>query len=107
MQIRIKELRILAIIGILDFERKTPQEIIINLWADYSFKDGIFVDYSKIASFIEEHIKSQKFGLLEDALTFLEKALRDSFNIKNIKIELIKPNILKNCEVSISNFDKF
>ncbi len=107
MQIRIKDLKILAIIGILDFERKTPQDLVVNFWADYDFKDNIFIDYSKIASFIEKNLKSQKFGLLEDALTFLEKGLQNSFNIKNLRLELSKPNILKNCEVSINNFDKF
>ena len=48
-------------------------------------------------------MKKEKFLLLEDAILHLENLLNTSYNINNLKIKISKPNILKNCVVSLEN----
>jgi len=52
MRVHIEDLKFHTIIGILDFERTTPQEVIINLSLDYKYQDD-FINYAHIS----EHIK--------------------------------------------------
>jgi len=39
MKVHIQDLRFQTIIGILDFERVKPQEVIINLELEYNYED--------------------------------------------------------------------
>lgn len=48
-------------------------------------------------------MKKNKFKLLEDAIKTIKKVLEDSYTIKNLKLKISKPNILKDCIVSISS----
>jgi len=105
MKIYIEDLKFDCIIGILDFERKKEQEVIINLSFKYNYKNlDNFIDYSEISKKIERIMKKKKFELLEDAIIYIEKYLYKSYNIKKLKIKISKPNILTNCIVSLKNF---
>lgn len=101
MKVKIKNLSFKCIIGILDFERKKKQRVIINCSYQYTFKDDVFVDYSKVANEIETIMKKKKFLLLENAIINISKKINKNYKIKNFKIEIEKPNILKNCQVSL------
>lgn len=101
MKVEIENLSFKTIIGILDFERKKTQRVIINISFEYDYKKGKFIDYAKIAKTIKKTIKKEKFGLIEDAIVFLEKKLNKNYDIKNLKIKITKPNILKDCKVSV------
>jgi 7,8-dihydroneopterin aldolase/epimerase/oxygenase len=48
-------------------------------------------------------MKKEKFLLLEDAILHLQSLLLNSYKIDTLKIKISKPNILKNCIVSLSN----
>ena len=51
MKILIEKLTFECIIGILDFERITPQEVLIDISFKYKYKNSSsFIDYSKVAS---------------------------------------------------------
>lgn len=103
MKIKIKNLTFNCIIGILDFERVKKQKVIINLSFNYKFKNqNSFIDYSQIAKKVEKTMKKKKFLLIEDAIIHLEKNLNKNYPIKNLKIKITKPNIMKNCEVSVA-----
>jgi len=102
MKIQIKNLTFNCIIGILDFERVTLQKVVVNLSFRYDFKDS-FIDYSKVASDIENIMKQEKFLLLEDAIIFLRKYLKSNYKIKKLKLQISKPDIMPNCVVSLSN----
>lgn len=104
MQIQIENLKFNCIIGILDFERLKPQEVIINIKFDYDYKDAsTFIDYSKVVNEVELIMSEEKFELLEEAIIYLEKYLYKTYEIKNLYLKISKPNILTNCIVSLTN----
>ena len=104
MKILIENLEFECIIGILDFERITPQKVLIDISFKYKYKDiTTFIDYSEIASKVEQIMKEKKFELLEDAIMYIENYLNKTYNLKKLKIKISKPNILTNCIVSLKN----
>ena len=103
MTISIEDLKFQCIIGILDFERITPQDVIINLSIDYDFTDN-FINYADIVEIVKDMMILQKFELIEDALEKITLRLTQEFlNIKNLNIKITKPSILPDCKVSVSN----
>ena len=103
MKIQITELTFKCIIGILDFERIKKQKVIINLSFEYEFSKDIFINYADVADLVKKTMKKEKFLLLEDAILHIENLLNTTYKIKNLKIQISKPNILKDCIVSLSN----
>lgn len=102
MQILIENLSFEAIIGILDFERTTPQKVVINCTIDYEFQKEHFINYAEVATHIESSIKKEKFLLLEDAILSLKSTLKEIFPlISTLSLKISKPDILQNCEVSL------
>lgn len=103
LKVNINNLTFDCIIGILDFERTTPQQVIVDISFEYFYEeDGSnFIDYSIIAKMTEQIMQEQKFKLLEDAIIYLRKWLKSAYEIKNLTIKIAKPNILDNCIVSV------
>ena len=103
MTIQIKNLTFNTIIGLLDFERVKKQRVIVNLKATYEYKDNEFIDYVKLVKIIKKTMKQKKFKLIEDAINYLIKIITNKYpNIKKLKLEIIKPDILKDCQVSLT-----
>jgi dihydroneopterin aldolase len=103
MKIEISDLTFKCIIGILDFERIKKQIIVINLSFEYNFSNDDFINYAEVATLVEKTIKKEKFLLLEDAILHLETLLNNTYKINNLNIKISKPNIIKNCIVSLEN----
>ncbi len=103
MKIEISDLTFKCIIGILDFERIKKQKVVVNLSFEYEFSKDMFINYAEISRLIEKTMKKKKFLLLEDAILHLETLLNNNYQISNLKIKISKPDILKNCIVSLSN----
>lgn len=103
MKIDIENLEFKCIIGILDFERVKKQKVIINLSFEYNFSSDKFIDYSEVVDLIKQTMKKEKFQLIEDAILYLAKLLNQTYEIKNLKLKISKPTILKDCIVSLSN----
>ena len=105
MKVTIANLKFKTIIGILNFERKKSQKVIVDCSFEYKFdKDSKeFIDYSKVANIIKKTMKKKRFYLIEDAILFIEKKLYKKFKIKNLKIKITKPDILRDCIVSVEN----
>ena len=102
MTIEIKDLEFLTIIGILDFERITPQKVRINCRIDYDY-NGDFLNYALVADKIETTLKVEQFELIEEALLHLKSTLKGEFSLINtLFLKISKPDILTNCEVSLS-----
>jgi len=103
LKVNIEELTFDCIIGILPFERKNEQQVVINISFEYFYKDDgkHFIDYSEVVSLVEKYMKKEKFKLIEDAIIYIRKELKQQFEIKNLTIKISKPNILKNCIVSV------
>jgi len=107
MIIHIEDLKFQCIIGILDFERTIPQDIIINLRIDYSNENN-FINYADIVNIIKENMIKNEFLLIEDAINGLNLKLIKEFNsIKSIDLKITKPSILPDCKVSVSDFKKY
>ena len=103
MKIEISDLTFKCIIGILDFERIKKQKVIVNISFEYTFSEDKFINYAEIVTLIKTTMKKEKFLLLEDAILYLENLLNTNYSINNLFIKISKPNILKNCIVSLSN----
>ncbi|WP_345977098.1 dihydroneopterin aldolase [Sulfurimonas sp. HSL3-7] len=102
MQIKIKDLEFETIIGILDLERVEEQKVRINCTIEYDY-DQEFLNYAEVAAHLQKEMKEKKFELIEEALLSLKNSLKTEFPlIKNLTLEISKPDILPNCEVSLS-----
>ena len=107
MTIHVEDLQFQCIIGILDFERKIPQDVIINLTLQYQYDDN-FIDYVKVTQLIKDTMIRKKFLLIEDALSTLSKKLKKKFpKIDRLSLKITKPSILPGCRVSVENFYNF
>ncbi len=103
MTIHIEDLKFQCIIGILDFERETEQDVIVNLSIEYDNTNG-FINYADIVDIIKKNMIKNEFLLIEDALENLNLKLTKEYNsIKNINLKITKPSILPDCKVSVSN----
>ncbi len=107
MLITIQDLKFQCIIGLLDFERTTPQDLIVNLEIQYIYTQK-FIDYALVRDLIKSEIQNEKFLLIEDALNHLFIKLKEKFSlIDNLKIKITKPSILNDCDVSVSHSVSF
>jgi len=107
MQIEIKELSFECIIGILDFERITPQKVSINCAITYTYNQE-FLNYALVAEHIENAMKTEQFELVEEAILSLNRSLKAEFSpISILFLKISKPDILANCEVSLSETFKY
>ncbi|RUM64866.1 MAG: dihydroneopterin aldolase [Sulfurimonas sp.] len=107
MKVHIQDLRFQTIIGILDFERITPQEVIINLELEYNYENE-FINYADVSALIKSSILTQEFLLIEDALLYLQVSLKKEFQeINTLTLKITKPSILPDCKVSVSLFKDF
>ena len=103
MKIHIEDLKFKTIIGILEFERVTPQDFIVNLTIDYDYKEE-FINYADVCNDIKSFIKNGEFLLIEDALNSLCKYLKEKYPlIEKLYIKLTKPSIIPECIVSVSD----
>ncbi len=103
LTIEIKDLTFNCIIGILDFERIKKQRVIINISFNYQYSKNYFIDYSEVSELVKDVMKNRKFELLEDAIIFIEKKLYKMYKISKLSIKISKPDILKDCIVTLSN----
>ena len=103
MNIEIEKLSFKCIIGILDFERVKKQKVEINLSFEYDFHDNSFINYVDVVNLVKKAMKENKFELLEDAVKILKELIENKYKISNLKLKISKPNILKDCTVSISS----
>ena len=103
MTIHIEKVEILAIIGILDFERIKKQRIVIDTRIEYTFQENQFINYAEVISIIETMIISKEYQLLEDAVMDIqEKILKKYSQINKLYIKISKPDIIKNANVALS-----
>ena len=102
MIIHVEDLSFQTIIGILDFERENPQEVVVNLTLEYNYNRD-YIDYVEIVSTIKTMMQKNKYLLLEDAILDISKQLKENFsNILWIDLKIAKPSILADCTVSLS-----
>lgn len=96
-KIIIKDLRVSGIIGIYDYERITPQEILINvtLFTDTrkaADTDNIAdcVDYEKMANLLKAHAQTSKRLTVEALTGDLAQLCLDNTGVQRVKIRVEK-----------------
>ncbi|MHC3995386.1 dihydroneopterin aldolase [Thiomicrolovo sp. ZZH C-3] len=108
MTIEIRALTFDCIIGILDFERVTPQRVIVDAVIDYDYDGEQFLDYAAVADHIKTQMKTEQFALVETALESLSATLKNVFPaIKQLSLTIAKPDILPDCRVSVTKKSNF
>jgi dihydroneopterin aldolase len=104
--IHVEDLKFQCIIGILDFERILPQDVIVNIIIEYDYKNN-FINYADIVQIIKLNMIKSEFLLIEDALNSLNLILiKEYSSIESIYLKITKPSILPDCKVSVSNHYK-
>ena len=107
MTIHIEDLKFQCIIGILDFERVTPQDVILEVMIDYEYKNE-FINYADVTNLLMIEMQNEKFLLIEDALSYLSIKLQKEFPLINkLNLKITKPSILPDCKVSVTNLYTF
>jgi len=105
MTIRIEGLTFETIIGILDFERHTPQRVSVDCVIGY---EGEYVDYAVVRELIIHTVTKGAFGLIEDALTHLISEIKTRFpQITTLSLRIAKPDIFDDCTVSVEENHTF
>ena len=103
MTIHIEALTFDVIIGLLDFERDRPQRVIIDLEASYLYEDDLFIDYAEMVILIKDELKVKRYELLENALLGLKELLYTTYpKLQTLVLKISKPDILPECNVSLS-----
>jgi len=107
ISIVIKNLEFETIIGVLDFERVKAQKVIINSEIIYEYQNE-YLDYAKVVEIIKNILQTKEFEIIEDSLNYICSYLKNEFlNIKKIKLEILKPDILKDCTVGAKIIKKY
>ena len=104
MKIEINNLTFKCIIGIFDFERIKKQRVILNISFEYEFTKDMFIVYAEVSTLLKSTMKTHKFLLLEDDILYIEKLLLHIYPITTLQIKISKPDILKDCIVTLSNY---
>lgn len=103
MTIHIEDLKFQCIIGILDFERVTLQDVIINFTCQYKYENE-FINYVNIVDLIKKTMISNEFELIEEAILSLKSEILNEFPlITSYTLKVTKPSILADCRVSVSD----
>jgi dihydroneopterin aldolase len=89
-----------TIIGILDFERVTPQLVSIDFECSYEKKDD-FVNYVELRDLIKSSIINNEYLLIEDALDDILSKIKSKYDIFNIRLKIAKLDILDDCTVAV------
>src|SRR5262245_12176490 len=102
MIIRIKNLRLRAVIGIFDWERKHPQDVVVNATIQFdgskaAFSDKIedTVDYKEITKGIIQLVEASQFFLLEKLASEILTLILKNPQVEEARVEVDKPLALR------------
>lgn len=103
MTVSIRELTFECIIGILDFERHSPQRVVVDATLSYEYTSGVFLDYAAVAEHIKNEMTLQRFELVEQALLSLSQSIKSKYpEVTALEITIAKPDILPDCRVCVT-----
>jgi dihydroneopterin aldolase len=97
-KIILTDLKIKAVIGIWEWEKRNPQIISIDLEMETdvnkasetdSIKDAL--DYKAVATRIKEFAQSNQFDLIETLIEKMAQLILDEFEVQWLKLTISKP----------------
>lgn len=107
-KIHIQNLAFQTIIGILPKERTALQKVVIDCEIEYLYEEKKFLDYAQICALIETLFQTNKYFLIEDALSDVCKNIaQNNSQIQTIRLKVMKPEILANADVGVEIFQKY
>jgi D-erythro-7,8-dihydroneopterin triphosphate epimerase len=102
MVIRIKNLRLRAIIGVHDWERAAKQDVVVNIEMEFdgakaARSDDVAdtVDYSAIKRRLIEQVEKTDFKLLEKLVDYILGIVMEDPRITRANVEVDKPHALR------------
>ena len=102
VKIKIKNLRLRTIIGIYEWEKKTVQDVIINIEIDFDGKkagktDQIedTVDYKKVTKEIIRIVESNSYNLVEKLASDVMNLIMEDHKVLQCQVEIDKPGALR------------
>lgn len=100
--IRIKDLLVRGVIGVNDWERKTEQDILVNITLTVDLaasgdSDDIAdtVSYRTVAKAVIEHVRSSQRFTVEALATDLAKICLQQPGVRKARVRLEKPGALR------------
>jgi len=101
-KIFLQALEVECIIGIFDWERKTPQKIVIDLEFPANIRraaqtDSITdtIDYKSIAKRILAYVSKSHFQLIETLAEKLAQLLLIEFGLRSVTLRISKPGAVR------------
>ena len=101
-KIILTDLRIDAVIGIWDWEKRNPQTISIDLEMQMDTKkasqsDSIedALDYKAVSKRVKQFIQASQFNLIETLAENIAKIILEEFDIQWLKLKISKPFAIK------------
>ena len=105
MIIKIKNLRVKALIGVYDFERTGKRELVLNVEiTTNAYKKGSdnladTLDYDNaITKMLVAEIENTKYQLIEKLADHLLEKLKIVNGVQHVKLEIEKPSCMENVE---------
>jgi D-erythro-7,8-dihydroneopterin triphosphate epimerase len=102
MQIHIKNLRLRAIVGIFEWERNHPQDVIVNVKLTFDAADCIAsdsiddtVDYKALKKRIIQAVEKSEFYLVERLTAHILELVLDTPRVLEATVEIDKPHALR------------
>jgi D-erythro-7,8-dihydroneopterin triphosphate epimerase len=102
MQIHIKNLRLRAIVGIFEWERNHPQDVILNVRVDFDATDCIesdsiddTVDYKALKKRIIQEVEKSEFYLVEKLTAHVLDLVMQDSKVVEASVEIDKPHALR------------
>lgn len=102
MIISLKNIAIIASVGIYENEKKNPTKIIISVLINYNFSQNSVVDYDLILKQINEIVKSKHFEYIEEIAEEICKKIKNNYPQINSVNTKIQKCILRNIAEEIS-----
>ena len=109
-KIILTDLRIDAVIGIWDWEKRNPQTISIDLEMQMDTKkasqsDSIedALDYKAVSKRVKQFIQASQFNLIETLAENVAKIILEEFDVQWLKLRISKPFAIRDSRnISIS-----
>lgn len=105
MIIRIKNLRLRAVIGVNDWERKERQAVVVNAEIEFDGSAAVVsdhiddtIDYRSISRRIIEYIEESEFQLIEALAGNLLQVVMEDSRVDRCRIEIDKPNAIRSAD---------
>lgn len=104
---RIEGLVVPCIIGVLDWERKRPQKIIIDLALEYNPKRaaktdqlGDTINYTAVAKLVLQLAQKRKSYLLETLAEEIATLCLTNFPVSGVMVKIAKPSAIRSAKAA-------